>query len=261
MKINATDSLYTLILTDDNGTAYYFDDNFFIAEDAIDARSSLIDRAFANGSIESADGLAPGRKITVTGKLARYTQEDFEIAMRALIVAANKGGILTITNDKESRFIDFRNVKIKSEWLRYPVARDIQLDGVSAFPYWLDSAYTDDDHVLAGDDSFTVDAQGSDHIMHPIITIEADQGVDVPGVRLKNLDDGGVVFEYNNPLFVAGSVLEIDSETGSILMNANDAREYIVQGSAYLRLQPMVNNFEYEGAACTITVSFRRLYA
>jgi hypothetical protein len=261
MRIITRDSIYSLQLTDDNGNIYYFDDCFFIDEDAIDARSALVDRAYANGGIETADGMSSGRKITINGKLARDDQDDFETAMRQLVVACRKGGLLSIANDTVSRSIDVRNAKIKSEWIRYPLARDIQIDFIAAFPYWQDTTYTDDTEVVAGDDTLTVDASDSDHIMMPIITIDADQAADVTAIRIKNLDDGGVVFEYQNPLFVVGSQLIIDSETGYITMNGNDAREFIIEGSAFLRLQPMENNLEYEGSACTITVSFRRLYA
>jgi hypothetical protein len=100
---------------------------------------------------------------------------------------------------------------------------------------------------------------GADHVMMPVVTISADQGVNVPGVLLRNLSDGGSVFEYNNPLFTAGSVLTIDSATGEVRLNGNLATEYFVRG-AFPRLQPGVNLIEYEGGAATVTVTFRKVY-
>jgi hypothetical protein len=100
---------------------------------------------------------------------------------------------------------------------------------------------------------------GADHVVMPVVTISADQGVNVPGVLLRNLSDGGSVFEYNNPLFVAGSVLEIDCAVGTVRLNGNLATEYFVRG-AFPRLQPGVNLIEYEGGAATVTFTFRKVY-
>jgi hypothetical protein len=100
---------------------------------------------------------------------------------------------------------------------------------------------------------------GADHIVMPVVTISADQGVNVPGVLLRNLSDGGSVFEYNNPLFTAGSVLEIDCAAGTVRLNGNLATEYFVRG-AFPRLQPGMNLIEYEGGAATVTVTFRKVY-
>ncbi len=100
---------------------------------------------------------------------------------------------------------------------------------------------------------------GADHVVMPVVTVSADQGVNVPGVLLRNLSDGGSVFEYNNPLFTAGSVLTIDSAAGEIRLNGNLAMEYFVRGQ-FPRLQPGVNLIEYEGGAATVTYTFRKVY-
>jgi hypothetical protein len=221
----------------------------------------MMDVPFSHGGIQTADGMTPSRTITIEGMIYADTESDFETDMRALVTACKKGGLLTINGDSVSRSIDVRNASMSPDWKRYQAVKTVSIDFECAFPYWEDSAFTDEVTVVAGDDTFDVDASGSDDIMMPVITIEADQGVDVPGIKLKNLDDGGMYFEYNNPLFTAGAILEIDSEMGTITMNGNDAREYLVSGSAYLRLQSMINGFTYEGAACTITVSFKKVYA
>jgi hypothetical protein len=260
MIINTKDSIYNLQLTDDNANVYTFDNNFFYTEDTLDSRSSVIDLAYGNGGIEAADGMVPARRITIEGMLAEYVPAEFELACRALELACRRGGLLSVVGDQVARNIDLRGAKFSPEWKRFAAVRTFSIEFLAAFPYWQDTAYTDDVNVLAGDDSFAVDASGSDDIMTPIITIEADQGVDVPGIKLTNLDDGGMYLEYNNALFVAGSILVIDCGLGTIAMNGNDSRQFLIQGSAYLRLQSMINNFNYEGAACTITISFKRCY-
>jgi phage-related protein len=164
-----------------------------------------------------------------------------------------------------SRTIEVRHGQQTPEWKYYNTdpgggfCKTIKISFECEFPYWEDTAFTDDSNVMAGDGAFATDCTGSDDIVLPIITITAT--ADCPSIKITNLDDGGMYFEYNNPQFVAGSVLIIDSAMGTITLNGNDARSYIMPGSAFLRLQPMNNNFYYLGAACTIVVSLKKVYA
>jgi hypothetical protein len=250
-----------LILTDDNGSAYSFNSSFFFSEDALVSRSSISDLAFADGGIQTADGKKSSRSITVEGAIYSYTPADFEIQMRALVLAIEKGGFLSIHSDVVNRNIEVRNAKISPDWKRYAQVKMIQIVFICPFPYWQDTAYTDDTNILAGDGTFATDASGSDGVMLPIITVAADQGVDVPSFKITNMDDGGQFLSMSCALFYAGSVLVIDNRLGTIKLNANDARLYMDIGSAWLRLQSMINNFNYLGAACTVTISFKRVYA
>lgn len=258
MKINSNDSEYNLRLTDRNGDTYDFPDNFFVSEEAIVARTSIQDIMFAHGGVDTGDGMAQARVISITGIVAAYSAAAFETAKRALVKACNTGGLLSVIGDVVSRSISVRVSKRDPNWHRFLAAQTITIDFICEFPYWEDTAFTDSSHTLAGDDDFTVDASGSDDIMMPVITITGS--VDLPSIKLTNFDDGGMYIEYNNPELYAGDVLEIDSSTGEITVNGNDARSYLAQGSAYLRLQSMVNNLRYEGGAADITVSFKKVY-
>jgi hypothetical protein len=266
MKINdyrATNNY--LILTDDNGNVYNFNSTFFIKEEALDSRSSITDRLYANGGRDTGDGGAPARKITVEGQLQAVDKTDFETQLRALNIARKKGGLLSIHNDVVSRSIEVRHGKQTPEWKYYNTdpgggfVKQITIAFECEFPYWEDTAFITDSNTLAGDGTFATDCTGSDDVVLPIITITATD--DCPSIKITNLDDGGMYFEYNNPQFVAGSVLVVDSAMGTITLNGNDARSYIMPGSAFLRLQMMNNNFNYLGAACVIIVSYKRCYA
>jgi hypothetical protein len=254
-----------LILTDDNGNVYSFNNTFFISEEALASRSSVTDRLYANGGRDIGDGGAPARKITVEGQLQSEDKTDFEAQLRAINIARKKGGLLSIHNDVVSRTIEVRHGQQTPEWKYYNTdpgggfCKTIKISFECEFPYWEDTNFTDDSNVMSADGSFVTDCTGSDDIVLPIITITAT--ADCPSIKITNLDDGGMYFEYNNPQFVAGSVLIVDSAMGTITLNGNDARSYIMPGSAFLRLQSMNNNFLYSGAASTVIVSFKKVYA
>jgi hypothetical protein len=254
-----------LILTDDNGNTYNFNNTFFIKEEALDARSSITDRIYANGGRDMGDSGAPARKITIEGQLQSKDKTDFETQLRALNIARKKGGLLSIHNDVVSRSIEVRKGKQTPEWKYYNTdpgggfCKLITISFECEFPYWEDTAFITDSNTLSGDGSFATDCTGSDDIVLPIITITAT--ADCPSIKITALDDGGIHFEYNNPFFVAGSILIIDSAMGTITLNGNDARSYLIPGSAFLRLQMMNNNFMYQGAASVVVLSYKKVYA
>ena len=55
-------------------------------------------------------------------------------------------------------------------------------------------------------------------------------------------------------------VLIIDCAEGTVKKNNNNAMDNVVVPARFLRLQPISNTIEYEGAACTITFKFRKVY-
>ncbi len=112
---------------------------------------------------------------------------------------------------------------------------------------------------MSGDGTFTVDNSGSDDILFPTIEIIANQAVDVPTVFLRNQTDGNMVFKYVNADFISGATLTINCEEGTVKLNNSDSIEYVTE-ARFLRLQPETNTIEYEGAACTINVKFRKVY-
>lgn len=248
-----------LKLTDDDGSVYSFPISFFITEDGASTRSTIRDLLYAHGGRQIADGFVKPRQITIDGSLHNDTQAGFETAYRALSKAVLKGGKLSISSDSPARYLTVNSPSIDSAWDYFPLRKEISITFNAPFPFWEDETEITDTHVLAGDDTFTVDASGADALMLPVIQIDADQGVDIPSIVLRNSTDGGAFLRYENPLFTAGAMLTIDSKEGSIKLNNNDAIQYVVSGS-FPRLQAAVNTLLYEGAACTITVTYRRVY-
>jgi phage-related protein len=76
---------------------------------------------------------------------------------------------------------------------------------------------------------------------------------------MTNKSDGGMLFEYNDINFAIGDVLIINCAEGTVKLNNGNTIENFNPGR-FLRLQPSLNEIEYEGAACTISFLFRKVY-
>jgi phage-related protein len=249
-----------LSLTDDNGSSYAFPQTFFIKRPALSASTNILKYMYADGGKQVGDGRYNHRVITVEGAIIEDTLAAFETSYQAMCLAALKGGVLRIIGDAVDRYIEVRTPDIDCEDEIYGASVKVTLTFIAAYPFWQDTNLTTTTTVMAGAGSITITGTGSVYIMTPVITIAADQGVDVPGIKLLNTNDGGLNLTYNNPYFYAGATLVIDCGAGTIRLNNNNAIEYLQAGSALLRLQPMSNVINYEGAACTISVAFRKVY-
>lgn len=249
-----------LILTDYEGNAYNFPTSFFLADDPLSTRSTIKELLFGNGGRQVGDRFANSRKIVVEGELHADSAAAFETALRSMMAACFKGGYLTIFSDSVARRIEVEAPQLDSSWLHWPNYKRVVVTFDAPFPFWTDSSETTSTNVMAGNGSFTVDLSGSDHIVMPVIEVEADQGVAIPSVVLTNLTDAGITITVNDAAFAIGEILEIDCEQGTIKKNGNDDMASLVSGS-FLRLQPTVNTIQYTGAACTIRVKYRKVYA
>jgi phage-related protein len=250
----------SLTITDYEGNVYTFPVNFETLP-SLDFEQSrnVVDYSYFPGGKDVSDGFPVSRTVTVNGVLQADTAALYETAKRALVAAILKGGYLKRVDDVVDRYIEVKGGSITENFTTPEQLADIEIRFLAEFPFWEDSTETTDSQVMAGNGSFTVDGSGSDYIMFPKIEIEADQGVSVPAIKLKNNDDGGMYFEHADTGFIAGAILIIDSREGTVKLNNNDNMAYFVT-PRFLRLQPKVNNFIYEGAAATVRVKYRKYY-
>lgn len=253
-------SVAYLRLIDVNGNIYNFDPSFWLTGDAWRPSQNIVNRSYAHGGKNTADGFLEARSITIEGALLADSLNILETKLRALNKAIRAGGYLYVTDDTVSRYIIVSNGIVDSSYQGdYRTEKPITINFLAEYPFWEDSVSTESSHVLSGDGEFTVDNSGSDEIIFPTITIEADQGADLPSIKMINKSDGSMAFEYNDPYFMQGDIVEIDCRQGTVKRNSNSTIEYFTV-ARFLRLQNLINTFGYEGSACTITFSFRRVY-
>lgn len=250
-----------LILTDVNDNTYNFPDGFSIKDGGFSVNKNITNTFYAAGGRNIADGFLKSRMITIGGYLQGDTIEIYETKKRALLQAILKGGRLSRSGDSVDRYIDVKYADVTES--SYLGNGDVQLQEFSIifeaeYPFWQDETETEDSNILAGDDTFTVDSGDTDFIINPVIEIEADQSADVPSVQLTNKSDGAAKLIYADAQFVQGDIVSIDCSTGDVTRNGGATIDKFTE--SFLRLQPGVNTIEYEGAACTVTFKFRKVY-
>lgn len=248
-----------LRLTDDNGNTYNFNNNFAITNDSWDLNISVNKLLYSPGGIQMADETLNPRIISIKGYIEAETYQDFEVIKNELESALIKGGKLAIFNDYTQKEIDVRGPKVSGKWVIYGLIREYQIDFACDWPFWEDVNETTSTNVMTGNGSFVIDLTGTPYLVYPVIEIHSDQSVDVPSIKMYNLNDGGLAFNYNDPMFYAGNVVVIDSKLGTVTLNDTDSIHHFAP-PVFLRLQPSENTLYYEGAACTIKVKYKKVY-
>lgn len=249
-----------LILTDETGNAYSFPSTFWIDSGSLPNNSNILNSFYAAGGREIADGFAQARNVTISGILQGDTIADFEAKKRALNQACFKGGNLEISNDVVDRYISVKWINFDYDQEQGQQLQRVTITFVAQFPFWVDSIENEHQEILSGDSNFSVDTTGTDFIIFPRFQFESTDTGGLPGVTLRNNSDGAARFTYSDSQFQTGDILIIDSSRGTVKLNNGD-RISNFRPANFLRLQPGVNNMEYEGAGCILTVYYRRVYA
>ncbi len=247
-----------LILTDLESNVYNFDQSFWIRSDPVQTNKNIMNLMYTAGGKNTSDGFPVARVITISGILMGDTPTIFESRKRDFVQACLTGGWLTKSDDEVSRRIWIETPDFNWQEIATEKYQEVEVIFVAPYTYWEDSSLVSDDNIVAGNDTLTINATGSDDEMKPIIQVEADQGSDVHDILFRNDTYGGIEFEYNNPSFDVGDTLIINCSTGEITRNGGSEPEYF--DGAFLRLLGRSNTIQYEGNACTITFEYRKVY-
>jgi hypothetical protein len=250
-----------LILTADDGTVYNLPDTLWFKNGAkIKPNTSVQNLLYAVGGKQTADGFPQANDLVIEGLVYDSSASGtIETTLRGLFLAISRGGVLSISGDSPARGIDVRNAQIETEWVHWPTFVQVHIDFTCEFPFFEDTSYTTVSQVFAGNGSLIVTVSNCDYVINPIIDIAADRGVDVPGVQIKNLNDGGYPCNFNCPFLTAGSTARIDCRQGLVTVNGTNQINYF-NPAIFPRLQPGSNELAYEGASMTMTVSYKRVY-
>ena len=249
-----------LTLIDDDSNSYTFPADFWPTDYPIVVNKSVRNFTFAAGGRNTSDGYPQARTFNISGMLRADSLAALETKKRAFVKAVMKGGKLQYSDDVVSRYIDIRSPDLNFSVGGWRFSENVDLSFICENPFWVDAAETVSTNILTGDDTIYVDLSGSDFLVFPIIEIDNDQAVDNPTVKMYNVTDGSGAFEYNDAAFVVDDVLTIDSALGTVEKNSNDAFEDF-SPARFLRLRPENNQLEYEGAAATVKIKYRKVYA
>lgn len=248
-----------ILLTDENNNVYEFPGTFWIDSGSIPNNANILNSFYAPGGKNIADGFFQSRIISLTGELRGDTQDEYETEKRAFFQACLKGGRLEINNDNVPRYIDVKIPDFEHEQEQGQLFTRITVTFQAEFPLWVDSVENESEHILTGNASFQVNNTGSDFLVLPRFQFEATDTGGLPSVILSNRSDGAGSFEYTDPQFQSGDILIIDSSEGTVKLN-NDNRIRNFRPANFLRLQPGINIFVYQGGACSLTIFWRKVY-
>ena len=228
------------------------------AED-FDVRVDTDDRALADGSA-AWGGQVKARKVTVSGYVGDGSLDPD--ATRALLRDLRRAAIrqdqhLVLDPDDEAclrlRLLESCDTKWEDGWGRSLAS--VRLTWLLADPFWYAVDSSSHTETLTGDGTFTVDTGTlATWWMAPTITIEAPAGESVPSVSLVNETDDGIGLVYSDPGLQDGADATIDCGAGTATRAGSSTIRYL--SGRPLRLLPGVNVLAYEGAACTLTITW-----
>lgn len=250
-----------LILTDDNDNTYNFPEGFWFQMGEQVINSNVVNKSFAAGGQNVADGFLRSSTVTISGTLQGDTISTFEVKRRAMMQAVIKGGKLSRSEDPVDRNIEIRYAGITPGLAGGDgdgQLEEISIVFVAEYPMWKDTAETTVSNTVTGDDTITIPVGSSDFLVKPIIQVNADQAVDLPGIKMTNKSDGATQFTYNDQFFTSGDNLAIDTDRATVKRNGGSTVENF--DGNFLRLQPGDNIIDYEGPACTIVFVFKKVY-
>jgi len=253
---------YIRIIDSDNNI-YNYPNDFWLSDNGWKVTSKTKNIAFYAGGKDVADNFLQARNITVEGFIRADDLYSLEIIERGVQKATLKGGKLYVIGDVVNRYMEVKAPTVSSNYTNdYRTEKKYNINYMVEYPFWQNATLTEVISILdgsTGGEQFTVDNSESDFLVYPIITIAADQGNDLPYIKLTNLTDNGMFFIYEDPNFLSGNTLVIDCREGTVLLNGVDSFVYFTT-PRFLRVQDAINTFFYEGSPCTITITFRKVF-
>jgi len=254
-------SIPYLSIIDEDSNTYNFESDFWIRGIGWQTSRNVNNKSFAAGGKDISDSFLQARTVEIEGSLRADSLAALETKVRNLQKACLKGGSLYVSDDMVSRYLTVSNAQIDELYTgNYRMEKGLNISFLVEYPFWQSNTLTEDANIISSaPETFYVDNSDSDFLVFPIITIEADQGSDVPNIKLQNKTDGGMILEYDDPLFVIGSTVVINCFNGTVQRDNANSIENLTTAK-FLRLQNANNTIEYTGNDCTITYSWRKIY-
>ena len=250
----------------DGDTAAYFDDAIIIEYPGVslefgsyefDEELSRYDVKGDNRIQEQIIAQKPGAYIeegdlkpivvTVRGDLVADTASELRTLVDTFLGAINNGKqAFRIFDD---RYITAQKRSYSGDLKAALLLFNYVLSFVAETPFWIeDAASTNEEIISATPTTYNITIGGNAHV-NPIITIAADQGVDVTNVVLENVT-AGTSMVYTGTIS-SGESLVIDTSLFTIKNNAVDDPDNF--GGDFLQLLAGTNSIKYTGLNCTIT--------
>ncbi len=245
-------------LIDADGNEFYLPKTFNIRSEPASKKQSLMDIAFAHGARDVSDGKMTTRVIEISGKIWADTDIEFNAAWDALAVQILKEGFKL-----QDRGRQINVWKVQDIQLSYPSKAprrfgEVALQFLCLDPFWYAIVEKEKEFSMTTSPQiFEFEVLGNVET-HPVITIA--NLADNADFKLKSITDGNAEIRIQDASALSGTEIVIDSPAGTVMRDEDFDIISAVTGRFPRLLGGRPNQFEYTGAAATITVTFREAW-
>lgn len=222
---------------------------------AIATRNKDYQRTMQHGSVEAGDNTVDARSVELEILLIGTSATDHDTQMETLMKYLYRKDQKLFYGPRADRYINISRLdKTKHEYVDgYAYTRskiNVTLKALDPFIYTTAPA-TSTKAITTTPQQFTVTNTGN--IDTPaVLSITAT--ANCPSIKLINLTDDSIGFEYSDIDMLAGQVLVIDTNAGTVARGGLNT----INGfsGSFPRLVEGSNTFQYEGARCSIKFDF-----
>jgi phage-related protein len=224
--------------------------------DGLRIRSSVTERAFSHGGVDTADGKISSRQLKLKVKIYGRNETEhkkLEDDFKFHLLQGKKRLYPDMT-----RYINVTRVSnVSHKWLNnvnFKLASEIELTMVCEDPFWYFGNVMQEETIVSSPHDFTVFNTGNVEAF-PIIVITAN--ADNPAMTLKNETDN-LLFSYIDANFLSGDVLVIDCIKGTVQKNGISSIKFF--SGSFIKLLHGANAMKYTGANSSIKLEYTNRY-
>lgn len=218
---------------------------------------------FADGAASAGDEIK-ARQVILEGTLGEMDRATFRAMVDELRYVCSRPGLklqlvpgggylnlsrLVAVDDDPEKLFDWAVSKVRITWM----ADD---------PFWYATELQTRTYSLTGDTTLNIEAGKNIGLptcnrgVSPIITLTSPGFLPLASATLRNVTDDSLQLRYSDPLLKNGNSATIDCIMGTAKRDDGTNTIRYLEGE-FLRLLTKRNVVEYEGTACTLTISWR----
>lgn len=243
------------------GGTLVFPPSLRLEKNDFDLRLSEMARALAHGAAVFGQEVQP-RDIVVEGEVLDSGDEDAHLeAMNRLRQECARPDLRL--RYRPEFFVNLARMKgFDHEWqeLSGRTMSRVRISWRAADPFWYAAEETVVTEELAGDGQVVVDTGVGDWPARvevwPVLTVTAPPAGSVPSVLLRNESDEGMQLVYRDLSLKNGAAVVFNTDVHTVSRGGVNTLRFF--DGAPLRLLPGENRLTYEGAACTLTIRYRK---
>jgi hypothetical protein len=229
--------------------AAYYDEYTFPAftcpsERGIKVRSKLQARAFSHGQVDTGDGKFDSRSVKISVTIPEAaTESAFDAAVNNILTKVCRDDLLLYEREDGERYIKIKRLLANDlsyvKGLGTRMAQGtIELANEDPFYYGAEDSYA---AVISSSPLTVVITNDGAFETYPTMVIWAT--TNAVDFTIENLTDDARQFRFDDPGFLAGQIVTLDHDAGTVIRNGASVARFFA--GYYLRLLPGENRLRY----------------